>query len=207
MSLNEELMEVDSDDSLSAELAAEEENEKSQGFNDPKTTGDNSKSTEVDDDKIKENTTNEQKTGKIVVIQTKKKQTNNEKDKTNNDKTNNDETNNDKTNNDKTNNDENKDDKKKVKITFKQYRKMRKAKGGPQSFISYKFWMANGCKDKPNFLDSWVKKGGSKENNNRVRNRDRVRNKEDPEVRRESVTLQKVINVNLYGENSVGVQL
>ena len=192
MSLNEELMEVDSDDSLSAELAAEEENEKSQGFNDPKTTGDNSKSTEVDDDKIKENTTNEQKTGKIVVIQTKKKQTNNEKDKTNNDKT---------------NNDENKDDKKKVKITFKQYRKMRKAKGGPQSFISYKFWMANGCKDKPNFLDSWVKKGGSKENNNRVRNRDRVRNKEDPEVRRESVTLQKVINVNLYGENSVGVQL
>ena len=70
------------------------------------------------------------------------------------------------------------DNKKKAIVNFKQYKKMRNVNGGPKSFASFTFWTANGCKNKPGFLDSWNKKDKSKENKNRERCRDRdgVRN-------------------------------
>lgn len=80
---------------------------------------------------------------------------------------------------------------KKNAITYTRYKKMREEKGGPTSIRSYRFFKANGFKDKAGFLNKW--------RDPRPKNFMQF-NKPYP------VTAEKVFNISVTGEGSCGVR-
>eukprot|EP00111_Clytia_hemisphaerica_P010594 TCONS_00030974-protein len=82
---------------------------------------------------------------------------------------------------------------KKNEITYTRYKKMREEKGGPTSIRSYRFFKANGFKDKDRFLNKW--------RDPRPKNINHMQfNKPYP------VTAEKVFNISVTGEGSCGVR-